>query len=521
MAQTLSKKAIRQKTIQMGSLTLASRGFGLVREILLARYLGNGILSDAFWTAFKVPNMLRKIFAEGALSAAFIPTIVQIVRSQEKDEANSLMSLAFLIFEGFVLLICLLFMIAARPLIYFMAPGFSAEQINQTVPMLIILMPFIFFISGGALLAGSLQAQNHFFVPAIAPIFLNFVFILGASLGIMYNLPVTYLCLMIILGGIIQFLAHLLIYYRLSFSFGTITKKAFSAFAKVFAKFLVCIPSMSLAEVSLFIDTQFASYVIGGISSITYANRFMGIPLGVFATSFATILLPHFSRISSYAPRRFSFYLLESSKLIFWVTTPIMLGMIFFSRAIFVTLFLSNNFPMDQVIRTSNVLIISLLGLFFFSLNKIILNIFYASHKTFIPTMIALACTLANITLNFTLMPYFEIAGLAISTTAAAIIQTILSLYFLRKTLHLSLFPAKFFTFLYYYFVQLGCIGSLFLGLYYLIKIICISLLTPTLVTFLLEGTGLWLWVIPLCVVAFTTLFYTKKLFKVSLYFLD
>lgn len=521
MAQLLSKKAIRQKTIQMGSLTLASRGFGLVREILLARYLGNGILSDAFWTAFKVPNMLRKIFAEGALSAAFIPTIVQIVRSEEKKEANSLMSLAFLIFEGFVLLICLLFMIAAKPLIYFMAPGFSVEQINQTAPMLVILMPFIFFISGGALLAGSLQAQNHFFVPAIAPIFLNFIFILGATVGIAYNLPVTYLCFMIILGGLVQFLAHLIVYYRLSFSFGAITKKAFSAFAKVFAKFLVCIPSMSLAEVSLFIDTQFASYVIGGVSSITYANRFMGIPLGVFATSFATILLPHFSRISSYAPKRFSFYLLESSKLIFWVTIPIMLGMIFFSRTIFITLFLSDNFPMDQVIRTSNVLIVSLLGLFFFSLNKIILNIFYACHKTFIPTMIALVSTMSNIALNFVLMARFEIAGLALATTTAAAIQTILSIYFLKKTLKISLFPKRFFNFLYHYVLQLGTIGSLFLGAYYLTKITFGMLFTSTTANFLLNGIGIWLWVTPLSLTTFLVLFYTRKIFKVSLYFLD
>ena len=521
MSQLLSKKAIRQKTIEIGSLTLASRGFGLIREIILGRYLGNGLLSDAFWTAFKVPNMLRKIFAEGALSAAFIPTIVQTVRHGNKEEANSLMTLAFLIFEGFVLALCFVFMIAAKPLIYFMAPGFSPEQINQTVPMLIILMPFIFFISGSALLAGTLQAVHHFFIPAVAPVFLNLVFILGAALGVMYNLPVTYLCFFILLGGLLQFIAHLMMYTRLSFSFGSLNKKALKSFSKVFLKFLVCIPSMSLAEVSLFIDTQFASFIAGGVSSITYANRFMGIPLGVFATSFASILLPHFSRISSYAPKRLSFYLLESTKLILWVTVPVTFSMIFFAHTIFTTLFLSNNFPMEQVIRTGNVLIVSVIGLFFFSLNKIILNIFYASHKTAVPTFIALISTSCNIALNFILMPYFEIPGLALATTIGAIVQTVLSLIFLHSTLKFKFYPRVFFTFLYRYIVQLGTIGSLFCGIYYGI-ITAIKFGSPSTIAHIaLETMVFWIWISPLCLCGFAALFYSRKFFGIKLYFLD
>lgn len=505
----------------MGTLTLASRAFGLIREILMARYLGNGILSDAFWTAFKVPNMLRKIFAEGALTAAFVPTIVHTIRHGSKEEANSLMTLAFIIFEGFVLAICLGFMLFAKPIIYCLAPGFSPEQITATVPLLILLMPFIFFISGGALLAGTLQAVHHFFIPAIAPIFLNFVFIIGALLGIMYQLPTTILCFFILSGGLIQFIAHLMAYKRFEFGFGSITSKALRTFGSIFIKFLVCVPSMSLAEISLFIDTQFASYVIGGVSSITYANRFMGIPLGVFATSFAAILLPHFSRISSYAPKRLSYYLLESTKLILWVTTPVMLGMIFFAQSLFITLFTSDKFPIEQALKTGNVLIISVLGLFFFSLNKIILNIFYAQHKTALPTIIALLSTGANIALNFMLMPVFGILGLAFATTSAAIIQTLLSLIFLRFSLRFTFYSKNFFSFFYRYCMQLGTIGCLFLASYYALHTSIVLTCSPAINNFLLNQAGFWIWTAPLSCATFAALYYSRSFFGVKLYFLD
>lgn len=521
MNQTLTKKDIRQKTAQTGSLTLASRAFGLIREILLARYLGSGIMSDAFVTAFKIPNLLRKVFAEGALSAAFIPTIIKTIKTEGKEEANSLMTLAFIVFEGVVLVLCLLAMLFPRKLIYLMSPGFSPDQIGQTAPLLLILMPFIFFVSAGALLAGALQASNHFFVPAIAPVFLNFVFILGTVIGLVYHTPVTTLCYFILLGGLLQLTAHLAMYYRLAFSFGNLSKSSLTKFAVVLGKFIVCIPSVALSEVSLLIDHQFASFVVGGASCINYANRFMGIPLGVFATSFATILFPHFARINGYAPKRLGFYLLESTKLVLWVSLPIMCGMMFFSYDIFYTLFYTPQFPLEQINRCSQVLMISVLGLFFYSINKIMVNIFYASHKTFVPSSIAITATLFNIGLNYLLMPYMEIAGLALASTCAAAIQTVLSYYFLRKTLNIRLYAGAFVLFLYRFMIQLTTVGCAFLTLYWGIKMMISRLLWHHYVTFFLQELGLWFWVAPLALATFATLLYSRRYFNVKLYFLD
>src|SRR5579863_660207 len=122
-------KTILKKTIQVGGSTLLSRFFGILREVLMVRYLGASGLSDTFLTAFKIPNSLRKIFAEGALSAAFVPTLVQVVRGQGRQQANNLMSLAFIIFEGLVLALCALVMFKTEATIALIAPGWSPDKV--------------------------------------------------------------------------------------------------------------------------------------------------------------------------------------------------------------------------------------------------------------------------------------------------------------------------------------------------------------------------------------------------------
>lgn len=128
MSTILSKSSILKKTIEVGSSTLLSRILGIVREGLMARYLGAGAVADVFLTAFRLPNSLRKIFAEGALSAAFVPTLVQVVRQEGINKANKLMSIAFLFFESLVLILCALAMWKAEATISFLAPGFSPEK---------------------------------------------------------------------------------------------------------------------------------------------------------------------------------------------------------------------------------------------------------------------------------------------------------------------------------------------------------------------------------------------------------
>lgn len=517
----LHKKTIIRKTLEVGGSTLLSRVLGLVRDLLMQTYLGKGIISDAFLSAYKIPNSLRKIFAEGALSAAFIPTFVKIFRQDGQEQANSLMSVAFLVFEGILLLICAVFMWRADIVISWVVPGFSAESQQLAIGFLHILMPLIFFISSSALLTGALQAAHHFWVPALSQVFINIVCIGGLLLGLFFKLPVEWYCWCFLFAGLVQLALHLITYFKLNWSFGPLTGQAFWQFMHIMVKFVLCAISMSIVEFNFFIDSSFASYLpAGNITLLYYANRFMGIPLGAFGVAFSTILLPHFSRISTYAPNRLSFYLLEATKLVYWVVFPVVLFMCYFSDKIFSAVFIFNTFSSVQVNLAASILIAYLFGLFFFCLNKVLLNIYYALRVTWIPSVISVVSTSLNVVFNYLLMPLWGAPGLALATAIAGIVQTILLLVFLIIRFDFRMYPATFLMFLYRYTIQVAVIFSLMLVLYYSLGFL-ISYLPPFIADFFLDNVGLWLWVGPLSIIFIAALYFTRSLFKVRLYFFD
>jgi putative peptidoglycan lipid II flippase len=517
-----TQKNIIAKTVQIGCSTLASRLFGIVREILMIKYIGASGLSDAFLTAYKIPNSLRKIFAEGALSAAFVPTITQNIKHKGTHAIAGLMTLGFIFFEGIVVVICSLVMIYPHSIIQFIAPGFTPEQIMQSIPMIRILMPLIFFISSSALLAAALQAVGHFTVPAIAPIIVNAVFVGGIFVCLKGNFAVTTLCWFVLLGCIIHFLIHLIMYRRLNLPLHLPSKHDYGVFARVLSTFFLCLPSISLMEIALFIDTSFASLLKpGSISLLFYANRFVGIPLGIFAVAFSTILLPHFARVSSYSPKRLHFYLLESAKFIFWVIAPVALLMGFFSRDIFYTIFLSKKFTLEQVNESGTILVGFLYGLYSFSLNKILLTLFYSLHAAWIPAVIALIATTINILLNTFFITIFQAVGLAYATTISSTIQTLLFITILHKKYKFTLYVKQFTSFLVRYCIQLTVFSGLFVTTYYCILRMIQTKLSENVAHFLLFNIGLWFWIAPLSGLFFIVLWYTRKHFGLKLYFLE
>lgn len=545
-----TKNSIIKKTIEVGSSTMLSRILGMAREVLMANYLGAGILADAFVTAYKIPNSLRKVFAEGALSASFVPTFVTLAKKDGKDAVNSLMSLALILFEGVLFIVCLLVIWKADFVIKCIVPGWfdtyshhyeitsiagidhalssifnffswqqPAAQVAYAVLYLRILMGFILFLSISSLLAGALQAVNHFFVPAFAPVLLNIVFIAGLIFCIRFHYSPKVLCIFILVGGFLQLIWHIYTYFNYGFNFGVINKQAWHNFKQVWKKFFPFLFSMSVLEIQLFIDTSFASYLAtGSIALINYANRFMQIPLGVFATAFSTILLPHLARVGSYAPRRLGFYLLEASKLIFFIMIPFSLLIGFAAEKIFLTLFLSKKFSLDAVHTASLILIVSVGGLVFFSLNKILLNLYYALHETKLPMYISIFSTAVNFILSYILMTPLGVYGIALATTIAGIAQTLLFVFFLRYKFGFVFYLDNFIDFVWRYGIQLLIFSLIFFSFYYNITYLIVK---TTLATFFLTKIGFWLWFGPLCGILFLAMFKTRKLFGIHLYFLD
>jgi putative peptidoglycan lipid II flippase len=324
-----------------------------------------------------------------------------------------------------------------------------------------------------------------------------------------------------LLGGLLQFLQHLYAYFRAGFRFGPVNKNTWHSFSHVLAKFCMTGVSMSVMELGLFIDTSFASLLSdGSVSLIYYANRFVGIPMGVFGVAFSTILLPYFSRIGTYAPKRLNFFLYESAKLVFWVTVPCMLALIFFANAIFVTLFVPR-FTMQQAHDAGTLLIVFALGLFFFSLNKVLLNLFYALHAPGLPTIVSVLVTVLNIVLNYLLMQPFAGVGLVAATTISVIMQTILLFYFLKKKFNFHGYPRHFGIFMLRYVAQLTVVSGIFYVAYRCTGAFLTLALPQSLALFFLEKIGFWLWVGPLCVMAGLLLYLYRKQCGIRLYFLD
>jgi putative peptidoglycan lipid II flippase len=544
----MNKQMLKKKTISVGASTLASRLLGLLRETLMSHYLGAE--ADAFITAFKIPNSLRKIFAEGALSASFIPSIVQLVKKDQSDEVNGLMTLSFLVFEGFLCLICLFIFIKADWIMRIIAPGWyniphtpytgiglfdtimsnlvalwynlgqAAPQALFAIIYLKILIGFIVLLSMSALLTGPLQAVNHFFVPAIAPVLLNLFFIGGVSICLYCQLSVEYLCAAIMLGGVAQFLLHLHKYFQLQFSFSGITSTTWKHFRHILLKFFPVLAAMSIMEINFFIDTSFGSLLpYGSISCIYYANRFMQIPLGVFAIALSTILLPHFSRITLYAPKRLEIYLFETAKFIFWVIVPVSLLFGFFSEKIFSTLFLSKKFTTIHVYETSWIMIILLVGLFFFSLNKILLNVYYSFHNTRIPMYITFIEIITHFVLNYIFVARWGTYGITASTVIVGILRTILLALGLYLGYNLRFYLAHFSAFAAKSLAQLFFVSMLFFACYkgWYILIDQYSFYPD----FFLNKIGFWLWAGPLCISMAIIMTKTRHLFGIRLYFLD
>lgn len=517
----MHKKSIIKTAIQVGGSTMLGKIFGIVREITLANFLGIGAMSDAFVIAFKIPNTLRLLFADGALSAAMVPSVVETLKNKNKSAVSKFVLLAFLAFEGVLLILCLLAIWQANFVIHFCAPGFTPEKAAFCAKLLKILMPFIFFISSSAVLAGPLQAIGHFFVPAISPALINILFVTGIIACSAFNLSIEALCYFILLIGLIQFILHAFTYFRLGFAIENFDKDSLNSFWHVMKKFVPCLFSMSIVEIDAFIDTSFGSYLPdGSVSLINLAERFMSIPLAVFGVAFATILLPYFSRLIIYAPKRMGFFVLESAKLVFWAALPLVITMAFLSDEIFFTLF-SKKLNLLQAHLAGNILIAYLFAVFFFSLNKILLNVFYAFHSMWVPTVISVAGVIVNFSMNMLLVKTFSCVGLATATTLSAIVQTILYIILLKKFFNIKFYLFKLLGFLTRYTIQLSIIFTLFYFIYnFIYKIIC--LLFPAYLShFLLLSFGFWLWILPLLLSIFLIIYHTRKIFRINLYFID
>src|SRR6266478_1919204 len=404
----------------VSSMTFVSRILGFVRDVLIARLFGAGLATDAFFVAFRIPNLLRRLFAEGAFSQAFVPVLSEY-RTRRGDSETKLLVDRTASLLALALLAATALGVAAAPIIiYVSAPGFAATpaKFDLTVAMLRITFPYILFISLVSLAGGVLNTWSRFAIPALTPALLNLSFIFAALfLSPYFEPPVMVLAWAVFVGGALQLALQvpalakigMLPRPRLSFSDPGVRR--------ILLLMGPAVLGVSVAQVSLLINTIFASYLEdGSVSWLYYADRLMEFPTGLLGVALGTILLPSLSKYHSASDEN------EYSKLLDWglrltfiLAAPAAVALALLSVPLVTTLFHYGQFGERDVWMTRQALIAYSAGLLGLILVKVLAPGFYARQNIATPVRIAIVTLIATQLMNAALIVPLKHAGLALA----------------------------------------------------------------------------------------------------------
>jgi len=425
---------------KVGSMTFISRILGFVRDTLIARIFGAGMLTDAFFVAFKIPNLLRRISAEGAFSQAFVPILAEYKNQRTHEETHALINHVATLLGLFLVAITIIGMLAAPWVVQISAPGFAADKakFDLTVELLRITFPYIFFISLVSLAGGVLNTYGNFSVPAFTPVWLNLSFIAAALLAAPYfDHSIKVLAWAVFLGGVLQLLYQ--IPYLLKI--GLIPRYSLNLQDEGVWRILKlmgpAVFGVSIAQISLLINTIFASYLAtGSVSWLYYADRLMEFPTGVMGVALGTILLPSLSK--SFADKADG----EYSKLLDWglrltliLALPAAVALAVLSVPLVTGLFHYGKFSELDVEMTRQALMAYSLGLLGLILVKVLAPAFYSRQNIKTPVKIAIftLCSTQIMNLIFVFGIDLKHAGLALSIGLGACMNAGLLYYYLRK----------------------------------------------------------------------------------------
>jgi putative peptidoglycan lipid II flippase len=422
----------------VSSLTLVSRILAFVRDVLIARVFGAGAATDAFFVAFKLPNLLRRLFAEGAFSQAFVPIFGEYRNRRGHDETKLLVDHVTTMLALILFLVTLVGIVAAPILVYISAPGFAAdaEKFDLTVQLLRITSPYIFFISLVAVAAGILNTYNKFWVPAFAPVLLNLCFIGGALwLAPYFDPPILVLAWAVFVAGAVQ-LAFQLPFLK---KIGMLPSLRFSlkdeGMWRVIKQMGPAVFGVSIAQISLILNTIFASFLVAGsVSWLYYADRLMEFPTGMLGVALGTILLPSLSKLhASDDTAEYSKLLDWGLRLTFLLALPAALALGMIATPLLATFFQHGEFTAHDVLMSRNALVGYSVGLIGLILVKILAPGFYAKQDIKTPVKIGIVTLIATQAMNALFIGWLQHAGLALSIGLAACLNSAILFHFLKK----------------------------------------------------------------------------------------
>jgi putative peptidoglycan lipid II flippase len=428
-----------------GLATITSRVLGLVRDQVLAFYFGAGDANDAFRVASRIPNLVRDLFAEGAMSAAFVPTFTRQLTLQGREKSWRLASSvinALLIVTGVIVVLGIVF---AEPLVRLFASEFSEVpgKLEMTIYLTRIAFPFLTLVAVAAVLMGMLNSLGHFFVPALSPAMFNVAVIVmsltlipfSSSIGME---PITIVAIATLVGGVGQLVIQWPPLRKEGFRYQPVLDLNDEGLHRVLLLMGPGTIGMAATQINVFVNTVLATGEgTGAVSWLDFAFRLMYLPIGLFGVSIATAATPAISRmVAEQDFPRIRSTLANALGLMLFLNLPATIGLMVLARPIVAVIFEHGNFTAADTIATAAALQLYAIGLIGYSIVRIISPTFYAVGRSRIPVMVSAGSVVVNIILNVSLVQVLGYRGLALGTSITAIVNAGLQLFLLRREIH-------------------------------------------------------------------------------------
>ena len=440
-----SGSGLMQKTSIVGGMTLISRILGLLRDVVFARYFGAQLVMDAFLVANRIPNMLRRFFAEGAFSAGFVPVMARYRENHGHDDAREFIDAMSGTLGVVLFVVTLVGVVAAPLLVLVVAPGFVGEggDLELAALMLRFTFPYLLFVSLTAFAGSILNTYGRFGVPAFTPVLLNVVLIAAAVwLSPRLEQPIMALAYAVLIAGVFQLLFQLPFLAKIHVLPKPKWAPRHKGVKRAVKLMVPAIFGSSAAQINVLLGGIIASLLpVGSISYLYFSDRLMEFPLGIFGIALGTVTLPYLSRLWAKGDRKtFTQTLDWSLKLALLIALPAAIGLFVLAEPLVTALFFGGVFDEYAVRMTAMSLQAYAAGLIGFSFVKILAPAYFARENTKTPVRIALGALLVNLVLSVGLAWYMSAnglagphAGLAAATSVAAILNAALLYRGLRK----------------------------------------------------------------------------------------
>jgi putative peptidoglycan lipid II flippase len=411
----------------VGVATFSSRILGFIRDMVLARLFGATPAADAFFVAFRIPSLLRELFAEGSMSSAFIPVFTEYRTVRSKQDAWELASAVFTTLLTVVTGITLLGIVAAPWLVTLLAPGFhqSPGKLELTTLLTRVMFPYLVFISLAALAMGMLNSVRAFAAPAFSPLFLN-LFIIGCAVYLSPRLPepIIGVAIGVVAGGAAQFAMQLPSLRLRGLLFGFRFEPGHPGLRRIALLMVPSLIGLSVTQINLTVSTILASFFSGGPTYLFYGMRLIQFPLGIFGVALATAILPTLSaQAARGAMEELRTTLGFGLRMILFIIVPAMVGLILLRTPIVHLFFEHGTFTPQDTAETALAVLCYAVGLWAFGGVRIIVAAFYSLQDTKTPALSAAIAVAANIVLSLALMRPLGAAGLALATAVAAMVN--------------------------------------------------------------------------------------------------